>query len=76
MVKSATQGSSIGVTIVRDEVQLEDAVTEALKYDPILVVEQFLDGREFTVSVLDGKALSVIESVHILGSMIIPANIL
>ena len=61
MVKSATQGSSIGVTIVRDEVQLEDAVTEALKYDPILVVEQFLDGREFTVSVLDGKALSVIE---------------
>lgn len=61
VVKSATQGSSIGVTIVRDEAQLEDAVTEALKYDPILVVEQFLDGREFTVSVLDGKALSVIE---------------
>ena len=61
VVKSATQGSSIGVTIVRDEAQLEEAVTEALKYDPILVVEQFLDGREFTVSVLDGKALSVIE---------------
>lgn len=61
VVKSATQGSSIGVTIVRDEAQLEAAVTEALKYDPILVVEQFLDGREFTVSVLDRKALSVIE---------------
>lgn len=61
VVKSATQGSSIGVTIVRDEAQLEAAVTEALKYDPILVVEQFLDGREFTVSVFDGKALSVIE---------------
>lgn len=61
VVKSATQGSSIGVTIVRDEDQLKSAVTEALKYDPILVVEQFLDGREFTVSVLDSKALSVIE---------------
>jgi D-alanine-D-alanine ligase len=61
VVKSATQGSSIGVTIVREESQLEVAVTEALKYDPILVVEQFLDGREFTVAVLDGKALSVIE---------------
>ena len=61
VLKPATQGSSIGVTIVRDEAQLEAAVTEALKYDPILVVEQFLDGREFTVSVLDGKALSVIE---------------
>ena len=57
----SAEGSSIGVTIVRDEAQLEEAVTEALKYDPILVVEQFLDGREFTVSVLDGKALSVIE---------------
>lgn len=61
VVKSATQGSSIGVTIVREESQLEAAVTEALKYDPILVVEQFLDGREFTVAVLDGIALSVIE---------------
>ena len=61
VVKSATQGSSIGVTIVREESQLEVAVTEALKYDPILVVEQFLDGREFTVAVLDGEALSVIE---------------
>ena len=61
VVKSATQGSSIGVTIVREEAQLEVAVTEALKYDPILVVEQFLDGREFTVAVLDGEALSVIE---------------
>ena len=61
VVKSATQGSSIGVTIVREESQLEAAVTEALKYDPILVVEQFLDGREFTVAVLDGEALSVIE---------------
>ena len=45
VVKSATQGSSIGVTIVREESQLEAAVTEALKYDPILVVEQFLDIR-------------------------------
>ena len=61
VVKSATQGSSIGVTIVREESQLEAAVTEALKYDPILVVEQFLDGREFTGAVLDGKALAVIE---------------
>ena len=45
VVKSATQGSSIGLLSSRDEAQLEEAVTEALKYDPILVVEQFLDGR-------------------------------
>ena len=61
VLKPATQGSSIGVTIVKEEGQLAKAVTEALTYDPILVVEQYLNGREFTVSVLDGKALAIIE---------------
>lgn len=61
VLKPATQGSSIGVTIVKEENQLTKAVTEALTYDPILVVEQYLNGREFTVSVLDGKALAIIE---------------
>lgn len=61
VLKPATQGSSIGVTIVRDARVLANAVAEAVAYDPILVVEQYLDGCEFTVSVLDGKALPVIE---------------
>ena len=61
VLKPATQGSSIGVTIVRDARVLANAVAEAVAYDPILVLEQYLDGREFTVSVLDGKALPVIE---------------
>ena len=46
VLKPATQGSSIGVTIVKEEDQLAKAVTEALTYDPILVVEQFLNGLE------------------------------
>lgn len=61
VLKPATQGSSIGVTIVKEQGQLAKAVTEALTYAPILVVEQYLNGREFTVSVLDGKALAIIE---------------
>lgn len=61
VLKPATQGSSIGVTIVKEQGQLAKAVTDALTYDPILVVEQYLNGREFTVSVLDGKALAIIE---------------
>lgn len=61
VLKPATQGSSIGVTIVKEQGQLAKAVTEALTYDPILVVEQYLNGCEFTVSVLDGKALAIIE---------------
>ena len=61
VLKPATQGSSIGVTIVKEQGQLAKAVTDALTYAPILVVEQYLNGREFTVSVLDGKALAIIE---------------
>lgn len=61
VVKAATQGSSIGVAVVKTESDLAAAVKEASIYDPILVVEQYLDGREFTVSILDGKALAVIE---------------
>lgn len=61
VLKPATQGSSIGVTIVKEQDQLAPAVSDALTYDPILVVEQFINGREFTVSILDGKALPVIE---------------
>lgn len=76
VVKSATQGSSIGVTIVREESQLEAAVTEALKYDPILVVEQFLDGREFTVAVLMVKHCQSLKFVHILANMTTRANTL
>lgn len=63
VLKPATQGSSIGVTIVKEQGQLAKAVTDALTYDPILVVEQYLNGREFTVSVLDGKALAIIEII-------------
>lgn len=61
VLKPATQGSSIGVTIVNDSSELEAAVKEALAYDPYLVVEAYINGREFTVSVLNGKALPVIE---------------
>lgn len=61
VVKAATQGSSIGVTIAKDGDQLQKALQDSLQYDPILVVEEYLDGREFTVSLLNGKALPVIE---------------
>lgn len=61
VVKAATQGSSIGVSIVKDLDELKNAIVDSLQYDHILVVEKFLDGEEFTVAVLDGIALPVIQ---------------
>lgn len=61
VVKPARQGSSVGVTIVRDAARLDAALATAWRYDDRLIVEELIDGRELTVGIFDGKALPVIE---------------
>ncbi|MCP8689575.1 D-alanine--D-alanine ligase [Marinobacterium sedimentorum] len=60
MVKPAHEGSSLGMSKVRDRTQFESALGEALRYDRSVIAEQWLTGAEFTVAVLDGVALPVI----------------
>ena len=57
MVKPAQEGSSIGMARVTSALQLETAIQEAFEYDDKVLVEQFIQGTEYTVSILDGKAL-------------------
>ena len=61
IVKACNGGSSVGVTIARNEAEYEKAKEIAFLYDEEAVVEQYIEGREFSVGVLDGKALPVIE---------------
>ncbi len=61
VVKPSRQGSSVGVSIVQEEVDLEEACQIAWRYDDRLLVEQFVAGRELTVGIIDGHALPVIE---------------
>lgn len=64
VVKAATQGSSIGVTIVDSPDRLAAAIDEAFAYSETVVVEQFIAGREVTVTVLGNEypeALPIIE---------------
>lgn len=63
VIKPRFEGSSIGLGIVRSEDGLRGAVDHALKFDRILLVEEYIDGRELTVSVLDERALPVVEIV-------------
>lgn len=63
IVKPAREGSTIGVTIAENSDQLRTGLVEACQYDDLILVEEFIRGRETTVSVLDGKALPVIEIV-------------
>jgi D-alanine--D-alanine ligase len=64
VVKSAAQGSSIGVTIVEAADDLAKAIAEAFKYSEHILIEEFITGRELTVPVWENdgaKALPIIE---------------
>ena len=61
VVKPNNSGSSVGISIVRKEDDLYDAVKEAFKYSKRVICEAFIEGRELTVTILDNRALSVVE---------------
>lgn len=61
VTKPDSQGSSIGVSIVRDISRLGEALSLCFEYDHYAIVERYIDGRELTVAVLDGQALPLIE---------------
>ena len=67
VVKPCCGGSSIGVTIVRDAAEFKAALAEAFRWEDGLVIEEFVEGREFSVGVIEGKALPVIEIAPIQG---------
>lgn len=61
VVKACNGGSSVGVYIVNNDAECEDAIHKAFTYDEQVVVEQYIKGREFSVGVIEGKALPIIE---------------
>lgn len=52
MVKSASLGSSVGVTKVKDEKGFKKAIDEAFRYDDYLLIEEFIKGREIECAIL------------------------
>lgn len=63
VVKPASEGSTVGITIVRKTSEWADAVHRAHRYDAEALVEPYIPGREITVAVLSGEVLPVIEIV-------------
>ncbi len=63
VVKPCSCGSSVGVSIVENETDLRTALDYAKKYEPVILVEKKIEGREFSVGILDGAALPPIEIV-------------
>ena len=63
IVKPSKQGSTVGLTVVKQAAQLAPAITEAFRHDDEVMVERFVAGRELTVGVIGGDALPVGEII-------------
>lgn len=60
VVKPNNGGSSIGTFIVDNKEELRDKISEVLKYDNEILVEEYLKGDEYTICMLNGEVLPII----------------
>jgi len=66
VVKPCREGSTIGLSVVKEKEGLAEALLEAFKYDEELLIEQFIAGKEVTVGILGNRkpvALPTLEIV-------------
>ena len=63
VVKPASEGSSIGLHRVDSEDGWDEAFSDALKYDKSILVEDFIEGRELTCGIVNGRTFPVVEIV-------------
>jgi len=63
IVKPSKQGSTVGLSIVRNAAELQPAIDEAFIHDDEVMIEQFIAGRELTVGVLGDVTLPVGEII-------------
>lgn len=63
MVKPAHEGSSIGMAKADTSAQLHQAINDAFRFDDTVMLEKWITGREFTVTVIAGVAQPIVEMV-------------
>ena len=61
VVKPNSEGSTLGLSIVRHPSELEPAIHKAAEHDSQVLVEQYIEGRELTVAVIGETAYPVVE---------------
>ncbi len=71
MAKPAELGSSVGITLCKTEEELRKGIDEAFKHGDEIILEQYIKGREFTVTVMENtpdgvKALAVTEIIPLI----------
>ena len=61
IIKPANEGSTYGLSIVRKESELNDAINLSSMFSSQILVEEYIEGRELTVGILGDKPLPVLE---------------
>ena len=61
IVKPNSQGSTLGLSLVKNYNELNDAIELAFEYDDEILVEKFIDGRELTISIVGKTILPIVE---------------
>lgn len=61
VIKPNDQGSTIGLTVCRGDIEVEKAIKAALQFSDITLVEEFISGREMTVGIIGQQVLPVLE---------------
>ncbi len=63
VVKPSRAGSSVGVSVVESKEEFGKALEEAFRYDSKVLIEEFLQGKELTVGVVNGRSLAPVEII-------------
>lgn len=61
VVKPTSCGSSVGISLATTKEELKKSLEEAKKWEDQIIIEEMIKGREFSIGVLDNKALPIIE---------------
>jgi D-alanine-D-alanine ligase len=68
VIKAPTQGSTIGITFVKNKQDLPRALNESFKYDREIMAEKFVVGTEVTVTVIGNEDLRVLPQIEIISA--------
>jgi D-alanine-D-alanine ligase len=61
VIKPAAEGSSVGVSIVKEKEKLEEALETAFAYGPRVIIEKYIEGKEVHIGILNDTVLGGVE---------------
>jgi len=63
VIKPNNSGSSVGISIIKSKEEIGEAMETAYEFSPQILAEEFIEGRELTVTILGDTALPIVEIV-------------